>query len=74
MPWPLFVITNVASPTAAHAPVTVNARGGGGGTQRLISACAVRALSSGLVNVYVLDEPFTLMTVCAPAANWNVLD
>ena len=70
---PLLVITNVAVPALeVHAPVTVKAGGGGGGTQRVMSATVVRLASSGLDNVYEVDEPFTVMVVLAPAASWKV--
>ena len=66
-------MTNVATPALeVHAPATVNAGGGGGGTQRLISARAVRLLSFGLDNVYVPEEPLTLMIVLPPAGNWKL--
>lgn len=65
---------NVAVPVlAVHAPVTFKAGGGGGGgTQRDISACAVKVLSFGLDNVYMLEVPLILMTVLPPADNWKV--
>lgn len=66
--------TKVAVPALdVHAPPTVNAGGGGGGgTQRDISATAVRVLSFGLDNVYVLDVPLIVMIVLPPAGNWKV--
>lgn len=70
---PLFVMINVAVPSLdVHAPVTVRAGAAGGCTQVDISAAVVSALSFGLDNVYEVDEPFTVMVVLAPAANWKV--
>ena len=58
--------------SSVHTPVAVNEGGGGGTTQADIFAWAVNALSFGLDNVYVFDEPLTLMVVLCPATNWKV--
>lgn len=70
---PVFVIMNVASPALdVQTPLDESTGAGGGATQVDISAVAVRVASLGLVSVYVLAEPVTVMVVLAPAANWMV--
>lgn len=70
---PLFVMINVAVPALdVHAPVTERSGAAGGCTHVDISATVVRVLSFGLDSVYEVDEPFTVMVVLAPAANWKV--
>ena len=70
---PLLVITKDAVPLLeVHTPVAESDGAGGGVTQVDISATAVNVLSFGLDNVYEVDEPFTVMVVLAPEANWKV--
>lgn len=69
---PVFVMMNVASPALDVQTPLDESTGAGGATQVDISAVAVRAASLGLVSVYVLAEPVTVMVVLAPAASWKV--